>query len=87
MEKALKRYFPIFVLPTLAAFIIGFLIPFVQGLYLSFCRFTTVGNAQVVGIGNYLKAFADSTFTYSFWFTVLFAAVSTVVINLSLIHI
>ena len=40
MEKALKRYFPIFVLPTLAAFIIGFLIPFVQGLYLSFCRFT-----------------------------------------------
>lgn len=81
MEKALKRYFPIFVLPTLAAFIIGFLIPFVQGLYLSFCRFTTVGNAQVVGIGNYLKAFADSTFTYSFWFTVLFAAVSTVVIN------
>ena len=81
MEKALKRYFPIFVLPTLAAFIIGFLIPLVQGLYLSFCRFTTVGNAQLVGIGNYLKAFADSTFTYSFWFTVLFAAVSTVVIN------
>ena len=46
MEKALRRYFPIFVIPTLAAFLVGFIIPFVQGLYLSFCQFTTVGNAK-----------------------------------------
>ena len=28
MEKAIKRYSPIFVLPTLLAFTIGFIIPF-----------------------------------------------------------
>lgn len=82
MEKTIKKYFPIFVLPTLAAFIIGFIVPFAEGVYLSFCQFTTVNNAQFIGIGNYLKAFADATFTNSFWFTLKFTAMSTILINL-----
>ena len=45
MQKAIKRYFPVFVLPTLIAFTIGFLAPFVLGVYLSFCKFTTVTDA------------------------------------------
>lgn len=53
MHKALKRYSPIFVLPTMLAFIIGFIVPFAQGLYLSFCKFTTVDNAKWVGVANY----------------------------------
>ncbi|MBO5666493.1 MAG: sugar ABC transporter permease [Firmicutes bacterium] len=81
MEKALKKWFPVFVLPTFAAFCIGFIWPFIQGLYLSLCRFTTVKNAKFVGLENYIKAMTDSTFTDSFWFTVSFAVVSTVVIN------
>ena len=82
MNKTLKKYFPIFVLPTLAAFIIGFIIPFVEGVYLSFCKFTTVNNAKWVGISNYVTALKDETFLYSFWFTVAFTVVSTVTINL-----
>lgn len=82
MEKAIRRYWPIFVLPTLAAFIIGFIIPFAQGVYLSFTRFATVRNAAWVGISNYTKALSDPSFGDSFWYTVAFAAVSTVVINL-----
>ena len=82
MNKTLKKYFPIFVLPTLAAFTIGFLIPFAEGIYLSFCKFTTVNNAQWVGISNYITALKDETFLYSFWFTVAFTVVSTVTINL-----
>jgi raffinose/stachyose/melibiose transport system permease protein len=82
MEKALKRYAPIFVLPTLLAFIIGFVVPFLEGLYLSFCQFTTVDNATWVGISNYVSAFTDSSFVHSFWFTVLFAGVSILLINL-----
>lgn len=81
MEKALKRYFPIFVIPTLGAFIIGFVIPFVQGLYLSFCQFTTVNNAKWVGLSNYKRVFADASFGNSFKFTVLFAVVSILTIN------
>ncbi|BAK47893.1 MAG TPA: sugar ABC transporter permease [Lachnospiraceae bacterium] len=82
MEKALKKYSPIFVIPTLAAFVIGFIIPFIEGLYLSFCRFTTVGNAQFVGVKNYVYALSDKMFTHSFLFTVLFAVVSILTINI-----
>jgi raffinose/stachyose/melibiose transport system permease protein len=81
MEKALKRYAPFFVVPTMAAFIIGFVIPFVEGLYLSFCQFTTVDNAKWVGISNYISALTDTSFRHSFGFTVLFAVVSILLIN------
>ena len=81
MEKAIKRYSPIFVLPTLLAFTIGFIIPFIQGLYLSFCQFTTVNNATFTGLSNYQRAFADSYFLSSFKFTVMFAVASIVLIN------
>lgn len=81
MEKAIKRYSPVFVLPTLLAFMIGFIIPFIQGLYLSFCQFTTVNNATFTGLSNYQRAFADSSFLSSFKFTVMFAVASIVLIN------
>ena len=81
MERALKRYAPLFVLPTVLAFAIGFLFPFLQGIYLSFCQFTTVSDATWTGIGNYQRAFADAQFLKSFWFTVAFAVVSIVLIN------
>ena len=81
MERAIKRWAPLFFLPTLLAFIIGFIIPFLQGLYLSFCQFTTIGNAHFIGISNYIKAFQDPNFAHSFWFTASFALVSIVLIN------
>ena len=81
MEKAIKRYSPVFVLPTLLAFTIGFIIPFIQGLYLSFCQFTTVNNATFTGLSNDQRAFADSSFLSSFKFTVLVAVASIVLIN------
>ena len=81
MHKALKRYSPIFVLPTLLAFIIGFIVPFAQGLYLSFCKFTTVDNAKWVGFANYNVILKDASFLSSFKFTILFAVVSIILIN------
>ena len=81
MEKALKKWFPIFVLPTLAAFCVGFIWPFAQGIYLSFCQFITVDNAKWIGISNYVRALTDETFGDSFVFTVAFAIVSTLLIN------
>lgn len=83
MEKAIKRYWPIFVLPTLIAFIIGFIWPFIQGLYLSFCRFTTISKASWVGLDNYIRVFTDDPepLTDSLWFTVAFAVVALILIN------
>ena len=81
MEKAIKRYFPIFVLPTIIAFTIGFIAPFLLGVYLSFCKFTTVTDAKFVGLANYVKIFEESDFTHSLVFTVLFTIVTVVLIN------
>ena len=81
MEKAIKKYWPIFVLPTLAAFIIGFIIPFLQGAYLAFCQFTTVRDATFIGISNFISALRDTTFTHAFWYNCAFVVVSTLAIN------
>ena len=81
MEKAIKSYMPIFVLPTFCAFIIGFIVPFIMGIWLSFCKFTTVTDAKFVGFSNYIEALKDTMFRHSFWMTVLFAVVSLIVIN------
>ena len=78
----MKKYSPIFVLPTFAAFMIGFVIPFIMGIYLSFCKFTTVTDAKLVGFSNYLKVFQDPTFVHSLWYTALFTVVSVITINL-----
>ena len=71
--KTIKKWWPIFVLPTLAAFIIGFLWPFIWGIYLSFCKFTTVQDVTFVGFSNYQKILLDNTFSHAFWLTVAFA--------------
>ena len=81
MIKATKKWWPLFVLPTFCAFIIGFVVPFAEGLYLSFCKFTTINKATWVGIGNYIKVFQDAQFWDSLTFTASFTVVSTVLIN------
>ena len=81
MEKTMKKWWPIFVLPTLAAFLVGFVVPFLRGLYLSFCRFTTIEKATFTGFENYLKAVQDTQFWDSMRFTAGFTVVSTVLIN------
>lgn len=82
MEKALKKYGLVFALPTFVAFAIGFIWPFIQGLYLSFCQFITIDRANFTGIENYIQIFQDKEFLSSFWFTAKFAIVSVASINI-----
>ena len=81
MEKGVKRYWPLFVLPTFFAFILGFILPFIMGVWLSFCKFTTVTDAKFVGFSNYIQALQDTVFRHAFWYTALFTIVSVIVIN------
>jgi len=83
MDKHLSRWFPVFVLPTLTAFAVAFLVPFGMGVWLSFHRFTTVTNTRFVGLENYIRAFAeDDSFVGALWFSALFTLVCLVLVNL-----
>ena len=82
MKKALNKYFGVFILPTAAAFVLVFAVPFIMGIFLSFTRFTTVTNASWVGLENYIRAFTEDTdFLYSLGFTSLFTLVSVLTVN------
>lgn len=86
MEKTIKKWWPLFVFPTMAAFTIGFIIPFVYGIFLSFCKFTTVTDWKWVGVKNYTKIFfingkLDTDFIHSIWYTALFTLVTMLIIN------
>ena len=81
MEKSIKRYFPVFLGPTFLAFIIGFIVPFIMGLYLSLCDFRTVTDAKFVGFSNFAKAFQDAEFLHAFLFTSAFTVVTVILIN------
>lgn len=83
MQKMPLKYYAFFTLPTILAFLIAFLIPFLGGVYLSFTEFTTVIDARWVGFSNYIRAFSeDQYFLNALWFTVKFAVVSVVLINI-----
>ena len=81
VRRPIQRWFPLFVLPTFACFCVGFIWPFLQGLYLSLCNFMTPRDAKFVGFENYIKAFSDASFVHAFWNTAGFAVVSIILIN------
>ena len=81
-KNPLRRWAWLFLGPVTAAFVIGFVWPFIQGIYLSFCKFKLIRNAQFIGFGNYVTAFKDASFMHSFWYTALFAIVSLLFINI-----
>ena len=81
LRRPIKRWAPLFILPTFLAFCVGFIWPFAQGIYLSFCSFNTPADAEWVGLENYQKAFSDAGFVNAFWNTAAFALVSIILIN------
>ena len=81
-KNPLRRWFWLFLGPVTAAFAIGFVWPFFQGIYLSFCKFKLIRNAKLIGFGNYLSALKDPTFMHAFWYTALFAITSLLFINI-----
>ena len=82
MRVSFKKFFPIFMLPTLVAFSIGFVWPFLWGIYLSFFKFKTLKFKEYNGIKNYLLAFQDDSFLNAFEFTAIFAIVAVILINI-----
>ena len=81
LRKPLVKWGWFFLGPVLLAFSIGFVWPFIQGIYLSFCEFRLISDTTFVGFENYIEVFKDGSFLHSFWYTALFAITSLVIIN------
>ncbi len=81
LQATTRRWALLFLGPVVAAFTIGFIWPFVQGIYLSLCQFKLVSDARFIGFDNYIKAFQDASFTHAFWYSALFAITSLILIN------
>lgn len=81
LQKATRRWGVLFMGPVLIAFIIGFVWPFIQGIWLSMCQFRLISDAKFIGFDNYVKTFQDASFRHAFWYTAMFAIVSLVIIN------
>lgn len=81
--KTIRKWWALFALPTLAAFIIGFVVPFIMGVYLSFCKFTTVTDARFTGLSNYVAALSDKEFWHALGYTVAFTIVTVIIVNVA----
>ena len=82
IRRPIQRMAWLFLLPTFAAFCVGFLYPFLKGAFLSLCSFKITSDWKFVGFDNYVKDFQDASFMHAFWYTALFALVSLISINL-----
>lgn len=89
--RPIKRKVWLFLIPTFICFCIGFVWPFISGVYLSFFEFRLIREVLFVpldtlkecfvGIGNYIRALEDPSFKQAFVYTAEYAVVSVVVIN------
>ncbi len=82
IRRPIQRWAWFFILPVFICFCIGFVWPFLQGIYLSFCNFNIPKDATWIGLANYKKAFKDAGFVRAFWNTAGFAVASIILINL-----
>ena len=81
LRKPIQKFGWLFLLPTFVAFCIGFVWPFLQGIYLSFCNFNVPADAEYIGAENYEKVFNDAGFINAFENTAMFAVVSILITN------
>jgi raffinose/stachyose/melibiose transport system permease protein len=75
--------FFLFLLPSVFAFFMVIIIPFLMGIYFSFTDWNamTGTNVEWVGLKNYIAVFQDITFLSSFLVTVVYAIMSIIVLN------
>lgn len=82
MKKRLAPYYWM-TLPALVLFFVFMTLPALQGLYYSFTNWNGFGDSyDFVGFKNYVNLFQDSNVGNAYWFTIRFAVVATIFINI-----
>ena len=73
--------------PIVLAFTFFITLPAVEGMFYSLTNYVGYGHWHFIGLANYKAAFNDSTLIHSYGFTLLYAFVSTLVVNVSALGI
>ncbi len=84
MSSKVKRKLTefLFLLPTLLAFVLVIIIPFILGIYYSFTDWQGTGAvSKMVGFENYAAIFQDAGFLHSFLVTLLFTVLNIITVN------
>jgi len=75
------RAFYLFLVPTLVLFTLSITLPAVMGITLSFTDSVGFGEFQFTGLTNYVALFSDPAIRASYAFTIGFALVTVVLVN------
>lgn len=82
MKNRLTPYYWM-TLPAVVLFFIFMTLPALQGLYYSFTNWNGFGDTyDFIGFKNYINLFQDSNIGNAYWFTIRFAVVATIFINI-----
>ncbi|WP_249870568.1 carbohydrate ABC transporter permease [Oceanobacillus saliphilus] len=73
--------FWLFVTPTLLALGLVVFVPFIYGFIFSFTDWNGLRATQFLGMEHYINLFQDREFLNSIWFTIKFAVVSIILVN------
>ena len=76
-----ERTFFLMTVPILILFFAFNTLPLIKGFLYSFTNFKGYGDYDWVGLRNYADLFTDIRVGHSYWFTIKFAVVTTIVVN------
>ena len=84
-----KVFFPVsptylfMIIPAIALFTFFIIYPAINGMFYSFTDYVGYGGWKFIGLANYQAAFSDPNIRDSYGFTLLFAIVGTLVVNIT----
>lgn len=81
MKNDRQRTFMLITIPVVVLFFFFNTFPLLRGVYYSFTNFKGYGSYDFVGLRNYIDLFGDARVGNSYLFTVKYAVVCTIIVN------
>lgn len=81
MLKTRSKAYWLFLAPDPLGLLLVVIVPMLLGLFYSFTNWNGLFFSKTVGFSNYVAAFHDSGFMNAFWFTVRYAIVVIIAVN------
>lgn len=80
-KRRVEPVFYLFLFPAIIFFSLAIWLPAVMGIFFSFTNSIGFGEWEIIGLTNYIAVFSDPAIWQSYGFTLGFAAVTVIVVN------